>query len=1312
MSRQSNTGEMSVSILDRISKVTTASLAETKDTNKNLLGILNNVEKILEQNKESNDEIKKIFAINSKKVDSSLSTQKLENIGTETNKTLTDILSVIRDKNDKSLKKSESGGKDLKEDFKAFGMLASSLVMLMQVANSSSPKAATNITTTLTSLINGLQPILGRQQELQKGAETLLILSSAISSFGKTMALATPLFIIGTVGAAFASLNIAILSYTLARIDSKKTIEGATAVKAIGYSVLIMGLSVAAFAMLVTPENALLTSISILAVAGAFYFIGAASKQISDGAKSLIYSGLSILSLGLGIAAFVALVENPINVLLVGLSVLVIGGAFYLLGKGAGEIAQGSLALMLSGLSIGILGYAIGYFKEAQVDLETIGMLGLSILTVGGSMFLAGKFAGSILMGSLAMILASIPVYMLASSLKTFKESEIDAETIGYLGLSLLTVGGGMALAGLGAPLIILGSIGMMLAGGAIYAITESLKKFKELDFTEDDSKNLNFAMSAVRVAFTGGDGAQGGILSSIGGFFSSIFDGVAMVANAASMMLAGAAISTISLGLADFKKISWTESDSQTLTSVFSSVIKSFSLISDKKLQKEFGIDISPLDIYFGIESLSNAGNTITSLAKGVQSFANLSFDEYTYDKASKKLIVTGKTKMADTDIVNAGINISKVIATVGSAFADVGRLERGESSENSLLSLIFGGGFVSLGVSALADSGRTISQLATGVKDFANLSFTEYEAKDGKIVPIKVSKLSSADIDVAGQNISRVISTVGAAFAEVGKLDAGETSNDGILSAIFGGGGQLVRRGVEALAGSGKLIIDLGQGVKDFANLTLTQYEVQDVNGLPTIVPVKVTKMNDTDFDMATANISRVVSTVAKVFADVGRINAGESSENSLLHSIFGTGLVQQGVESLNGVGGNLIAIAEAIPKYANLQFVKMGVKDINGVPTVVPLEFVTITQPDLTIASLNISKILGLVAASFAEVGKMAVEGSGWFADGYIAEGVTALQGVGENLSGIVDSVLKVATMQMPVYGSDGKITNYVTLKDTDLTAASINIRKILGLTAETFSQFGAEYGESGDKYESLKEGMKIVEKVSSSYGKSVEGLTTKITESANIEATVMGFANGMRNLTTTIFEIFDTNKDAKIIEKTAMFDKFVFGIGNISGASENLTKAATSFEKMATSMKVFKDSVNSLDLKKAGLADSIFASLAALANVKGGIDNLARTLDSSIKASFDKIVELLESMNTNSEIQTQNTANLGETVSTTISSFLPPSLQPKTSATTPTPTTDTKTQTPPPMNAQQLTDIDATLRSILSLINRAISENTRR
>lgn len=1303
--RQKNTGEMSVSILDSLSKSSANNLTENKKQTSILDDILGVNKNLVENVNKLKETVTTNLSTKQISNTSTISTDKLENIGTNTNALLSQLISTVRDQNLQTANATNS----LKDEFSGFGVLAASVTNLMLVAEKSSNRGATNIKNTLTNLIDAIQPVLNKSKELQEGAMALSILSSSIMSFGMNLALSTPLYLIGVVGAGLAALNISILSFVISRIDAKAVDEGSRAVKQLGFAVLTMGLSIAAFAYIVDPVASLYVTASVLGISAAFFIISKMGNSIEIGAKSLAYTGLSLIMLGLGIAGFVALVQSPVNVLLVSLSVLVVGGAFFLLGKGATDISQGALSIGFSAIAIGMLGFGIGLFQSMNIEMSTILTLGLSVVVIGGAMFLAGKFAANIIVGSLAMTLASLPIILIGYALGQFQTNEIGLETIGIMGAAVVAVGGGMALAGAFAPFIMLGSVAMLLAGAAIAVLTSSLGEFKKLDFKEEDSKKLNLAMAAVRGAFTGGEGG-GGILSSIGGFFSSVFDGSSMIINAAAMMVAGVAISNVSAGLTEFKKVDWQEDDSKALTSVFASIVKSFSIVSDKDLQKQYGINTTPEEIYFGVLSLSNAGTTITSLAQGVKNFANLTFDEYTFDKASNKLIVSGKTKLSSNDITTAGDNISKVIAVVGKSFAEVGRLEYGENSENDLLSVIFGGGYVSTGVSALSTAGRTIASLAQGVKDFANLTFTEYEVKGKELVPKSVKKLSDGEILNAGNNIAKIISVVGASFAEVGRLDAGEPGSGGILGTIFGGGGEFVRRGVEALRGSGKLIIDLGQGVKDFASLTLTEYDVQDVNGVPTIVPKKITKMSEGDFTLASTNISKIISTVAKVFAEVGVLNNGGSSDNSILNSIFGSGDVEMGVKALSGVGENLINIADAIPKYANLSFTKMGIKDINGTPTIVPESIVKMSDNDLITASVNISKILGIVAMSFAEVGKMAYEGSGWFSDGYVEYGVEALKGVGQNLGGIVDSIVKVAGMQVPVYGADGKVASYTSISDADLVKAGLNIKKMLDTTAKTFYEFGMEYGVGTDKYVFLSAGLSMMGKVTESYGIAVEKLTTKSADVGNLEATMIGFGKSIKTLTTSVLENFDITKNAEIDKQLIYFSKFVGDIAKISENSSNLTTIATSFDKISNSMKVFKDNINGLDLKKTELTNSIFNSLASLANVKGSVDGLARTLNESIKTSFDKMVELLQELSGNVETQTSVSADF----TSSVSKLIPNTLQKPTDATTtPTQTTQQTNQTQQnAMNMQLLTDIDTTLKSISSSINRAINEMARR
>lgn len=1169
MARSKNTGEMSASLLAGIKSINEESLQMQK-TSTNLLG---NISGAVKQSSLELMESKKLLQNASWNLDAIA----------KSNLAIAESIDKLRAELGGTVSTGKSSD-SVKNEIESLGNMSNALSQLIKVADKASPKAGKTIEKTLTSISKAIENV--DTEKILEASEGIYMMGLGIKQLGFALALATPLYIIGAPGALLAGATIWALSKVMSTIDGEQLAEASEAVGLMGMSILILGGSIALFGLMVNP-------MAVLGVAG---------------------------------------------------SVLLLGTTFALVGLVDKQITKGAFAMGMVGLSVGILSLGLLAFKATGVNImDALTVAGTTVI-VGGAMALAGIVAGQILMGSLAMSAASIPLFLLGMGMSVFKSAEVTMEDVGILGLTIVTVGGAAALAGAFAPLIILGSGALLAAGLALNVLTYGLKSFKSIGWNEEDSKSLTYAFGSLRVAFLGGEGGSKNILSAIGGFFTGILDSARLIANASAYLIAGGALIAISTGLQQFKKVSWSKEDSESLTSVFVSLTKSFSLLSDKKMQKEYGINTSPAQLFKGILAMSMAGNTITNLAKGVQSFANLTFPEYTFNESTGKLELTGKTTLSSSDIETAGNNIAHVISVVGSAFADVGRLNDGGQSSNSILSAIWGGGkrYVYHGVNALRGAGRTVVNLARGVKEFASLSFTEYEIKDGELVPARVHKMSSGDIEMAGMNIAKVISIVGSAFAEVGKLNEGGQSNNSLLSAIYGGGGRYVKTGVAALRTSGKTIVSLAQGVKDFANMNIVEYGIQEVDGVSTLVPVSVRPITDNDLQMAGMNISRIISVVGSAFAEVGRLNAGEGSNNTILSSIFGTGMVESGVRALSGVGDNLNSIAEAVPKYASLSFVKMGIQNIDGKPTLVPQEIIQLSEADLETAGINISKVLSVVAKAFSEVGKMAAEGRGWWSKGYLEKGVKALSGVGDNLHGIVDSTLKVASMQMPIYDAEGNVTGYTQISEKDLLKAGDVIKKLLGTSAQTFAEFGKEYGEGSDKNEALTSGLSVVSKVSSEYAKMVEALTKN---SENAEQTAQGvetIGQSMTGLIKNVFAAFNLEEDPLLGEKMNMLERFTLGISTLSKSANGLSQTADSIERIGNSMQVFKDNINAMDVTNLRLVDSLFNSFAALSNIGGGIESMSEQIKISIEDSMKKLADLLNEMNgtTTQQLNTNN------------------------------------------------------------------------
>jgi hypothetical protein len=166
----------------------------------------------------------------------------------------------------------------------------------------------------------------------------------------------------------------------------------------------------------------------------------------------------------------------------------------------------------------------------------------------------------------------------------------------------------------------------------------------------------------------------------------------------------------------------------------------------------------------------------------------------------------------------------------------------------------------------------------------------------------------------------------------------------------------------------------------------------------------------------------------------------------------------MVTNGIEAIAGMGDNLVSMAEAIRSMANMEIVKHVVKDGKlVVDQVIPMG-----PEHFTAASENIGLVLGFIAKEFAKIGEMDKSDS-WFglADGMVENGREAIAGMGQDLTAIVDSVIKIANSEFTTFAvQDGKLVPIGTKKmdGAILTAAAKNIGLVMNLLATQFAVVG--------------------------------------------------------------------------------------------------------------------------------------------------------------------------------------------------------------------------------------------------------------
>ena len=209
--------------------------------------------------------------------------------------------------------------------------------------------------------------------------------------------------------------------------------------------------------------------------------------------------------------------------------------------------------------------------------------------------------------------------------------------------------------------------------------------------------------------------------------------------------------------------------------------------------------------------KSCANMGNMISDIAEGVRDYAQFRIN--TYDKNGKK---NGSRPFTSKDFTDAANNIETIITTLGNAviktyngnehlFTDTKKWwQAGVRTPFAMV------------VKAVSGLGNMISDIAEGVRDYAQLRIAIYD-KNGKKVGSR--EMTPADFLLAGINVSTILTILGNAVINTYKHNphlftdssTWHTDADKAPFAMV----------VKSMAGTGKLISEGAKAVEDVLNM-----------------------------------------------------------------------------------------------------------------------------------------------------------------------------------------------------------------------------------------------------------------------------------------------------------------------------------------------------------------------------------------------------------------------------------------------------------------------------------------------------------
>ena len=537
----------------------------------------------------------------------------------------------------------------------------------------------------------------------------------------------------------------------------------------------ILALSVAlALSNLIMPG--FLDTMGILMIIGAvaltMFIIGKQIGNIVQGALSLIIMGIGLFALSVGIG-FMRLAIPSVEVG-IGMIALIggIGLVFGVIGMAFANVALGGAAMIIAGVALIVLGLGVMAMMASLPTVEEgIGML-LLIGGLGLVFGVAGLAAAFIALGAASMIVAGVALIVIGAGVAIMAAAtkDVTMDQVLVMGAIIGGIGVAMAAAGLASPLILLGSVAMTAAGIAVLAISVGMAALASIDFSKlgTISEKGNKAFN-----WSGEKGFFGGKKSNFETAMGAIADGMSLgplsilgiMAGAPVMILAGAALTSIALGLRVFTSAIG-DTDLPSLSDNVQMIVSGLSETFAEVGASMGGPFWFTSDVYKGIQATRGMGTSLTGIAKGVQAMAMLRFPTG-FDKEGNP---TGyETIDLGTAVPNLVANTKLIITGLSSAFAEVGESKAAQGSS------WFSSSSYEKGIEVVKQMGTPLFNLAKGVQSMAMLKFPTGFDKDGNATGYK----SIGDVDTLvaklAKNTKALIIGLAGVFEEVGASGVG---------------------------------------------------------------------------------------------------------------------------------------------------------------------------------------------------------------------------------------------------------------------------------------------------------------------------------------------------------------------------------------------------------------------------------------------------------------------------------------------------------------------------------------------------------
>lgn len=384
--------------------------------------------------------------------------------------------------------------------------------------------------------------------------------------------------------------------------------------------------------------------------------------------------------------------------------------------------------------------------------------------------------------------------------------------------------------------------------------------------------------------------------------------------------------------------------------------------------------------------------------------------------------------------------------------------------------------------------------------------------------------------------------------------------------------------------------------------------------------------------DYNVLPMQISKVTTLLVNAFGAIGSKFPGGRNFLSFV-GLGSQSAVADGIDAVLGMGNALSSIAEGVQAMANLRFpIYKGTK-IVGYQTLDSGVFDKVTKNAMMLTS-GLSNVFGEIGAKYPG-------GSSWFSglgvgQSPVADGIDAVQGMGNALTEIAKGVQEMANLRFPIY-KNGKIVGYQTLDANVWDKVRTNIQSIVAGLSDVFGKIGkspdAEDTWGWFGHSNIEEGIQVIEdmaapltrimKVADSIAKNPlngEQISNKV------KSIIGGFSSAFGKI---------GKSGAVTWDMVSMAGKLADRIEAIVDMADDYDDFVGSYGRYVNHFIRFKDAVNQFDRTNLKLTTDLFNGLTYLAKTDDAIEKMGDQLVEALEKLAEMIEETKTSITSNGE-----------------------------------------------------------------------------